>query len=108
MSVTNKRDEALEFEEDPRYEQANREARWAIGYWLAFTVVVTGLAWWLGYEKPASELSFILGFPAWFFWSVLVTSVVFSVIPAMIIRRHFRDVPLTPDGKPLPNPDERQ
>ena len=92
----------LEFEEDPRYEQANREALWAIGYWLAFTVVVTGLAWWLGYNKPADELSFVLGFPAWFFWSVLVTSVVFSVIPLWIIRRSFVDVPLTPDGQSQP------
>jgi uncharacterized membrane protein YhdT len=107
MSVT-RPDHPLPFEEDPRYQQANREALWAIGYWLAFTAVVTGLAWWLGYEKPADELTFILGFPAWFFWSVLVTSVVFSVIPAWIIRRYFKDVPLTSDGQPVPAPEERQ
>ena len=108
MSVASRRDDRLDFEEDPRYEQANREARWAIGYWAAYTVVVTGLAWWLGYEKPADELSFIVGFPAWFFWSVLVTSVVFAVIPSWIIRRHFKDVPLTRDGRPVPGPEGRQ
>lgn len=102
------RDAGLPFEEDPRYEQANREARWAIAYWLAFTVVVTGLAWWLGYGRPADELSFILGFPAWFFWSVLVTSVVFSAIPVWIIRRYFEDVPLTRDGQPVPGPERGQ
>lgn len=100
--------EPVPFEEDPRYAQANREAVWAIGYWLAFTAVVTGLAWWLGYEKPADELGFVLGFPTWFFWSVLVTSLVFSAIPAWIIRRHFVDVPLTGDGQPLPAPEGRQ
>ena len=108
MSVASSRDDRLHFEEDPRYAQANREAQWAIGYWVAFTVVVTGLAWWLGYEKPADELSFILGFPAWFFWSVLVTSVVFSAIPVWIIRRYFKDVPLTRDGQPAPGPDGGQ
>ena len=97
----------LEFEEDPRYAQANHEALWAIGYWLAFTVVVTGLAWWLGYGKPAEELGFVLGFPTWFFWSVLVTSVVFSAVPPWIIRRYFKDVPLTRDGRPESQPDPR-
>ena len=107
MSVS-RRVDPLPFEEDPRYEQANREAQWAVGYWLAFTAVVTGLAWWLGYEKPAEELSFIWGFPAWFFWSVLVTSLVFSIIPAWIIRRYFKDVPLTRDGLPVSAPEGRQ
>ena len=100
MSYTRSPDLPPDFEEDPRYRQANREAWWAIGYWAAFTVVVTGLAWWLGYGKPAEDLEFVLGFPAWFFWSVLVTSVVFSAIPAWIIKQKFHDVPLTRDGEP--------
>ena len=100
----------VDFEEDPRYAQANREAMWALGYWLTFTVVVTGLAWWLGYGTPADELDFILGFPSWFFWSVLVTSAVFSAAPPWIIRRFFKDVPLTRDGRPdrPPVPHSRQ
>jgi uncharacterized membrane protein YhdT len=107
MSAAREQASPPDFEEDPRYEQANKEAWWAIGYWLAFTVVVTGLAWWLGYDKPADELDFVLGFPAWFFWSVLMTSVVFSVIPVWIIRRKFVDVPLTPDGQPVARPEAR-
>lgn len=107
MSAAREEAGPLDFEEDPRYAQANKEAWWAIGYWLAFTVVVTGLAWWLGYDKPADELDFVLGFPAWFFWSVLMTSVVFSVIPVWIIRRRFVDVPLTPDGQPVARPEAR-
>ena len=107
MSAAREEASPLDFEEDPRYAQANKEAWWAIGYWLAFTVVVTGLAWWLGYDKPADELDFVLDFPAWFFWSVLMTSVVFSVIPVWIIRRRFVDVPLTPDGQPVDRPEAR-
>ena len=106
--MTTRHDRPLDFEEDPRYAQANREAGWALGYWLAFTVAVTGLAWALGYGKSPAELDFVLGFPAWFFWSVLVTSVVFSVLPPFIIRRYFKDVPLTRDGEPESTPEGRQ
>jgi uncharacterized membrane protein YhdT len=106
--MTARTDDPLDFEEDPRYAQANREALWALGYWLAFTVAVTGLAWVLGYGTPAAELEFVLGFPTWFFWSVLVTSVIFSAVPPFIIRRYFVDVPLTRDGEPETTPDGRQ
>jgi uncharacterized membrane protein YhdT len=107
MTATDRQGGPLDFEEDPRYAQANREAWWAVGYWALFTVVVTGLAWWLGYEKAADELTFVMGFPTWFFWSVLMTSLVFSAIPVWIIRRNFKDVPLTRDGKEPPVPTTR-
>lgn len=87
------------FEEDPRYAIARRELLLALGYWVAFTVVVTGTAWLLGGGKQASELTFVLGFPAWFFWSVLVACVVFSVIPFFIVKYGFTDVPLSADGE---------
>ena len=38
MSAAREEASPLDFEEDPRYAQANKEAWWAIGYWLAFTV----------------------------------------------------------------------
>ena len=96
-----------DFEEDPRYAQANREAWWAIAYWAAYTVVVTGSAWILGYDKPADELGFILGFPTWFFWSVLMSSLLFAIIPVLIIRRSFVDMPLDAHGELAATRDER-
>ena len=108
MSVASSRDDRLHFEEDPRYAQANREAQWAIGYWVAFTVVVTGLAWWLGYEKPADELELHPGLPR----LVLLVGAGHERgllgNPGLIIRRYFKDVPLTRDGQPAPGPDGGQ
>jgi len=94
--------QAPDFEEDPRYAIANREALWAVGYWVVYTVVVTGSACLLGYGIPGDELGFVLGFPTWFFWSVLVSSVVFSIIPALIIRRWFTEMSLEAYGEAPP------
>ena len=44
----------------------------------------------------------MLGFPTWFFWSVLVSSVVFSIIPALVIRRWFTEMSLEAYGDALP------
>lgn len=94
------------FEEDPRYRTAKRELAIALAYWLAFTVAVTATAWLLGGGKTADELTFVLGFPAWFFWSVPVTCLVFSGIAYVLVRRFFTDVPLSADGD-AGGPEER-
>lgn len=100
MAEESTMDRAAEFEEDPRYAIAWRELWIAVGYWLAFTIAVTGSAWLLGGGKDAGELTFVLGFPTWFFWSILVCSLVFSIVPYFLVKRWFTDVPLSPDGEP--------
>lgn len=87
-----------DFEEDPRYAVANREALWGVGYWILFTVVISGIAWWLGGNRDAEDLDFVLGFPAWFFWSCLVATVVLALLPILIVRRYFTQMPLSADG----------
>jgi uncharacterized membrane protein YhdT len=95
------------FEEDPRYRIASRELLLALAYWATFTIVVTATAWTLGGGKDASELTFVLGFPAWFFWSVLVACVAFSIVPFFIVKFGFTDVPLSADGRPDGQPDSQ-
>ncbi|PSK90218.1 putative membrane protein YhdT [Murinocardiopsis flavida] len=85
------------FEEDPRYRVAEREMYIAVGYWVAFTVVVTATAWLIGGGKKAEELTFVLGFPDWFFWSVPVACLVFSGIAYVLVHRYFTDMPLSAD-----------
>jgi uncharacterized membrane protein YhdT len=89
---------ATDFEHDPRYAVANREALIGAGYWLAFTVLISAIAWLIGAHKKASELTFVLGFPAWFFWSCLVATIVLSLVPAVLVRRYFTEMPLSADG----------
>lgn len=88
----------IEFEEDPRYAVANREAWWGIGYWAMFTAVITAVSWLMGGNKPAEDLQFVLGFPAWFFWSCLVGAAAMCVLPIFVIKRFFTDLPLSADG----------
>lgn len=89
-----------DFEEDPRYAVANREAMWGVAYWFVFTVVITAVAWLVGGDVDPATMDFILGFPAWFFWSCLVAAAALSLVPVWIIRRHFTEMPLTADGRP--------
>ena len=48
-----------DFEEDPRYRVSVREARIVIAYWVVFTVVVTAIAWGLGGNRSADEITFV-------------------------------------------------
>lgn len=83
-----------DFEEDPRYAVTNREALFAFVYWIAFTLVISGIAWFLGGGKSAGELSFLFGFPQWFFWSCLVAALVLSLVPPIIVHLFYTEVPL--------------
>jgi uncharacterized membrane protein YhdT len=95
-----------DFEEDPRYKVSVREAWIVVGYWLVFTVVVTAVAWLLGGNRTADEITFVLGFPAWFFWSGIVASVALSIVPLFLVRALFTDVSLEEETRVRPD-DER-
>lgn len=81
------------FKEDPRYKQANKEALMAIG------LFVLNIIWWfvfaygLGTGSP-QEYSYVLGFPAWFFWSVIGGYVVFSFLTWIMVKYFYKDMPL--------------
>jgi uncharacterized membrane protein YhdT len=87
-----------DFEEDPRYRVSVKEAWIVLVYWLVFTVVVTVVAWMLGGNRSVEEITFVLGFPAWFFWSGIVATLALSVVPIFLVRSLFTDVPLAEDA----------
>lgn len=86
-----------DFEEDPRYRVSVREARIVIAYWVVFTVVLTAIAWGIGGNRSADEITFVLGMPAWFFWSAVVAGFVLSLVPMFLVRSMFTEVPLDVD-----------
>jgi uncharacterized membrane protein YhdT len=94
-----------DFEEDPRYRVSVREARIVIAYWVVFTVVVTAIAWGLGGNRSADEITFVLGMPAWFFWSGVVASFVLSLVPMFLVPSMFKEVPLGVDPDAPPSVD---
>lgn len=74
------------FYEDPRYKQCNKEAIYGVVLGLA------NLVWWFAFgyglgDKPVSEYSYILGFPAWFFMSSLVGAVVFTILTFIMVDK---------------------
>lgn len=88
------RSNKLDFEEDPRYKTAGREAIIALLYWVAHAGVITVIALSVGYNKTPNELDFIWGLPSWFFWSGIVATLVFCVAPYFIVKYLFTDMSL--------------
>lgn len=89
-----------EFEEDPRYRIAGREALLCFGYWAVFTVGAVIIAWLLGHRDP-SQIGFIMGFPDWFFWSALAFVAVMAIpVPYLIVKLGFTDMDLEPEPQP--------
>lgn len=83
----------LSFTEDPRFKIAKREA--VIGVVLA----VANFVWWYAFayglgSKPVEEYQYILGFPAWFFYSCILGFVVFALLVYVVVRLWFQEVPL--------------
>ena len=87
------KDSDYDFIEDPRYKQCNKEAMIGIG------LGVLNMIWWFswGYGlglKPTDSYVYILGFPAWFFMSCIVGSVLFTILAIIAVIRYFEDMPL--------------
>jgi uncharacterized membrane protein YhdT len=90
------------FREDPRFRQAGREAR--------FSLLLAGLyfLWWYGFAfglggGDVASYRYVLGLPAWFFWSCVVGGPLFCLVLAVALPRVFREMPL--DGT-APEPEE--
>jgi len=87
-----------EFTEDPRYKQAEKEAKIGIalfllnfGWWFAF-------AYGLG-SKPVEDYTYIFGFPSWFFFSAILGYPVFAILTIIMVKKFFKDMPLEPESE---------
>lgn len=75
------------------FQIANREA--IIGIILA----IFHFIWWFGFayglgSKEPSQYQYILGFPAWFFYSCIGSVLVISTLVFIIVHYFFTDIPL--------------
>lgn len=83
---------------DERYKVANREALIGLG------LAVFNFLWWyifaygLGSKDP-TEYTFILGLPAWFFYSCVVGFIVMVVLVTVVVKLWFVEVPLDEVGE---------
>ncbi|WP_099156900.1 YhdT family protein [Virgibacillus ndiopensis] len=77
---------------DSRFNVANREA--LIGCVLA----AFNILWWYGFaygmgSKAPEEYTYILGFPAWFFYSCIVGFVVMVILIIIVVKFVLKEVP---------------
>lgn len=81
------------FYEDPRYKQCNKEALYGV------ILGIANLIWWYGFgyglgDRPVSEYTYIMGFPAWFFISCILGSVVFIILTFIMVDKKMEIMPL--------------
>lgn len=79
-----------------RYKQANKEALVTLAVYLFFFLWWTVFAFALGSGDP-DEYSYVLGLPAWFFYSCVLGYPVISLVLWAALRLFFKEVPLDPD-----------
>lgn len=58
--------------EDPLIRAARREAQIALAVWFIAMVYSVGYCWLYGYQRSIESLTYVLGFPDWIFWGVVV------------------------------------
>ncbi|WP_096190444.1 YhdT family protein [Evansella halocellulosilytica] len=78
---------------DRRFQIAHREA------WIGVILAVFNILWWYGFaytmgSKPPEEYTYILGFPAWFFWSCIAGFVVMVVLVFIVVKYVLVDISL--------------
>jgi uncharacterized membrane protein YhdT len=83
-------------EEDPRLKTAFKEFLITMGLCLVYTGVTLAVAWLIGMSKPPQEYSYVLGFPTWFFLTIIVSPLVFFVVIIFLVKRVFKDMSLEP------------
>lgn len=77
---------------DKRFKIANREA------WIGFLLVMINFAIWFGFayglgSGDPTEYTYVLGFPAWFFYSCIAGTIFMIVLLYVVIKVFFKDVP---------------
>lgn len=83
---------------DPRFKVAEKEA------WIGIGLVLFNFIWWYGFayglgSAPADEYTFIMGLPAWFFWSCVAGFIVMVILVSAAVKFLFKEVPFEENGE---------
>lgn len=84
--------------EDKRFKSANKEALFGVG------LAVFNFIWWFAFAyglggKDPSAYTYILGLPAWFFYSCVVGFIVISILVIVVVKFFFANIPLDDEGE---------
>lgn len=89
--------------EDPLLRTARREMLVVVAFWLATLLYTVGYCYRFGYNRAAEELTFVLGFPDWIFWGIVVPWVVCFLFSLWFASFFMTDVPLGGDEAEEPS-----
>lgn len=78
--------------QDKRFKVAHREALIGVGLVIINFAIWYGFAYGLGSKDPA-EYTYVLGFPAWFFYSCVVGTIFMIALIWITMKVFFKDVP---------------
>ena len=81
-----------------KFRQADREALITLALYLFFFLWWALFAFGLGAGDP-EKYSFVLGMPAWFFFSCVLGYPLITLLLWWAVRRWFKDIPLDGEGK---------
>lgn len=77
---------------DKRFKIANREALIGVALVIVNFAIWYGFAYGLGSSDP-TEYKYILGFPAWFFYSCIAGTIFMVVLIWITMKLFFTDIP---------------
>uniref|UniRef100_A0A7C2K399 DUF997 family protein n=1 Tax=Schlesneria paludicola TaxID=360056 RepID=A0A7C2K399_9PLAN len=80
--------------EDPLLTGARRDAKFTTGMFVTALVYTLGVCWTYGYNRPVESLTFVLGFPDWVFWGIVVPWAACTLISAWYALGVMTDQPL--------------
>jgi hypothetical protein len=83
--------------EDPLLHSAKREALAALVVWLVALIYSVAVCFTLGSNRAPDQLTYVLGFPDWIFWGVVLPWFVCLAISAWFAFFFMQDHPLGED-----------
>jgi hypothetical protein len=77
--------------EDPVLTSARREALLVFAIWVLACVWVLSVSYRYGYHRDAATLTYVLGFPDWVFWGIVVPWSVCTALCCVLAYLVIRD-----------------
>jgi hypothetical protein len=89
---------------DPIFRSARRESLTVVAIWISATIWCVSYCYRNGYahnaeqlQQMAAELQFVLGFPSWVFWGIIVPWMVCLMLSTWFAFYYMEDSPLGDD-----------
>lgn len=95
------------FSNDSRFKVAKKEA------WIGVGLVLFNFVWWFAFayglgSKFPDEYTYIMGFPAWFFYSCIGSLIVMSILVIVVVKYFFKDVPFEEEVQEIQNQSDKK